>query len=97
MFRNPEAHQPKIEWPVSEQDALEILSLISRIIIKPTDRACRCDISMPLKYGCKKKQSNEFTYIESLPFVGCGLSSCQRPACIIQTFTEQLVYFFLIA
>lgn len=29
MFRNPEAHQPKIEWPVSEQDALEILSLLS--------------------------------------------------------------------
>lgn len=29
MFRNPEAHQPKIEWPVSEQDALEILLLIS--------------------------------------------------------------------
>lgn len=29
MFRNPEAHQPKIERPVSEQDALEILSLIS--------------------------------------------------------------------
>ena len=29
MFRNPEAHQPKIEWPVSEQDALEISSLIS--------------------------------------------------------------------
>lgn len=29
MFRNPEAHQPKIEWPVSEQDALEILALIS--------------------------------------------------------------------
>lgn len=29
MFRNPEAHQPKIEWPLSEQDALEILSLIS--------------------------------------------------------------------
>jgi uncharacterized protein (TIGR02391 family) len=29
MFRNPEAHQPKIEWPLGEQDALEILSLIS--------------------------------------------------------------------
>ena len=29
MFRNPEAHQPKIEWPVNEQDALEILSLLS--------------------------------------------------------------------
>jgi uncharacterized protein (TIGR02391 family) len=29
MFRNPEAHCPKIEWPMEEQDALEILSLIS--------------------------------------------------------------------
>lgn len=29
MFRNPEAHCPKIEWPMDEQDALEILSLIS--------------------------------------------------------------------
>jgi len=29
MFRNSESHQPKIEWPISEQDALEILSLIS--------------------------------------------------------------------
>ena len=29
MFRNPEAHQPRIEWPISEQDAIEILSLIS--------------------------------------------------------------------
>lgn len=29
MFRNPEAHEPKISWEVSEQDALEILSMIS--------------------------------------------------------------------
>jgi len=29
MFRNPEAHQPRIEWPINEQDALEILSMIS--------------------------------------------------------------------
>lgn len=29
MFRNPEAHQPKIEWPIEEQDAIEILSLLS--------------------------------------------------------------------
>lgn len=29
MFRNPESHQPKIEWPVEEQDAIEILSLLS--------------------------------------------------------------------
>lgn len=29
MFRNPESHLPKVEWPVSEQDALEILSLLS--------------------------------------------------------------------
>lgn len=29
MFRNPEAHQPKIYWDIDEQDALEILGLIS--------------------------------------------------------------------
>ena len=29
MFRNPLAHKPKTEWTISEQDALEILSLIS--------------------------------------------------------------------
>lgn len=29
MFRNPLAHEPKVEWPLSEQDALEILGIIS--------------------------------------------------------------------
>lgn len=29
MFRNPEAHQPKICWNIDKQDALEILGLIS--------------------------------------------------------------------
>jgi hypothetical protein len=29
MFRNPEAHEPKIVWNISEQDALEILAMIS--------------------------------------------------------------------
>lgn len=29
MFRNPEAHEPKISWEITEQDALEILSMIS--------------------------------------------------------------------
>lgn len=29
MFRNPEAHEPKVEWNISEQDALEILGIIS--------------------------------------------------------------------
>lgn len=29
MFRNPEAHEPKVSWVISEQDALEILSMIS--------------------------------------------------------------------
>lgn len=29
MFRNPEAHEPKVEWPIEEQDALEILGMIS--------------------------------------------------------------------
>jgi uncharacterized protein (TIGR02391 family) len=29
MFRNPEAHEPKISWEITEHDALEILSMIS--------------------------------------------------------------------
>lgn len=29
MFRNPEAHEPKVSWEISEQDALEILAMIS--------------------------------------------------------------------
>lgn len=29
MFRNPEAHEPKVSWEITEQDALEILSMIS--------------------------------------------------------------------
>lgn len=40
MFRNPLAHQPKIEWPLEEQDALEILSLIS-YCHRRLDRAVR--------------------------------------------------------
>lgn len=30
-FRNPTAHAPKIYWPIDEQDALDILSLVSLI------------------------------------------------------------------
>ena len=29
MFRNTEAHEPKVTWEISEQDALEILSMVS--------------------------------------------------------------------
>ena len=29
MFRNPLAHEPKIEWTICEQDALDILGIIS--------------------------------------------------------------------
>lgn len=29
MFRNPEAHEPKVLWNIDEQDALEILGIIS--------------------------------------------------------------------
>jgi uncharacterized protein (TIGR02391 family) len=28
-FRNPTAHAPKISWPIDEQDALDILSMVS--------------------------------------------------------------------
>jgi len=31
-FRNPVAHAPKVEWPVSEEDALDLLSLASYIV-----------------------------------------------------------------
>lgn len=30
-FRNPTAHEPKIEWPVSEDDALDVLSVLSYV------------------------------------------------------------------
>ena len=29
MFRNPTAHEPKVDWNITEQDALEILGIIS--------------------------------------------------------------------
>ena len=29
MFRNPTAHEPKVDWDITEQDALEILGIIS--------------------------------------------------------------------
>ena len=29
MFRNPTAHEPKVDWNISEHDALEILGIIS--------------------------------------------------------------------
>lgn len=31
-FRNPTAHAPKIEWQISEQDALDILSMVSYVL-----------------------------------------------------------------
>jgi len=30
-FRNPTAHAPRISWPISEQDALDILGLVSLV------------------------------------------------------------------
>jgi len=30
-FRNPTAHAPKVHWPMSEQDALDLLSLVSYV------------------------------------------------------------------
>ena len=47
-------------------------------------------------YDSKKKQLNEFIYVESLHLLGCGLSFCQRSARFIQTFADQAVYLFLI-
>lgn len=39
-IRNPAAHNPKIEWPMSEQDALDILTMAS-LIHRKLDRATR--------------------------------------------------------
>ena len=39
-MRNPAAHNPKIEWPMSEQDALDILTMAS-LIHRKLDRAHR--------------------------------------------------------
>lgn len=40
-FRNPVAHAPKIEWPLSEQDALDLLSLASYIIRRVNNATIR--------------------------------------------------------
>jgi uncharacterized protein (TIGR02391 family) len=39
-FRNPTAHEARIYWPVDEQDALDILSLVS-LVHRKLDRAHR--------------------------------------------------------
>jgi uncharacterized protein (TIGR02391 family) len=40
-IRNPLAHNPKVEWEMSEQDALDILTMAS-LIHRKLDRARRC-------------------------------------------------------
>ena len=39
-IRNPLAHNPKVEWPMSEQDALDVLTLAS-LVHRKLDRATR--------------------------------------------------------
>ena len=39
-FRNPTAHAPRIYWPISEQDSLDILSLVS-LVHRKLDKATR--------------------------------------------------------
>jgi uncharacterized protein (TIGR02391 family) len=41
-IRNPLAHNPKIEWDMSEQDALDILTTLS-LVHRKLDKAHRCD------------------------------------------------------
>lgn len=43
MFRNRAAHEPKISWPMSEQDALDIMSMIS-LIHRKLDDAVKTNI-----------------------------------------------------
>jgi|GEM_PF-3442982 len=39
-FRNPGAHEPKMKWEVTEQDALELMALVSMLHRRP-DKAVR--------------------------------------------------------
>jgi len=41
MFRNPTAHEPKIKWNVSEEDALDILTIAS-LVHRKLDKAYSC-------------------------------------------------------
>jgi len=43
MIRNPTAHEPKIEWPMEEMDALDILTMIS-FIHRKLDKAYKTQI-----------------------------------------------------
>ena len=38
VIRNPAAHEPALEWPVDEQDAIDILSLVS-FLLRQYDKA----------------------------------------------------------
>ena len=37
-IRNPTAHEPALHWPISEQDAADILSLVS-FLLRQYDKA----------------------------------------------------------
>jgi hypothetical protein len=45
-IRNPLAHNPKIEWEMSEHDALDILTMAS-LIHRRVDKAKRHDAACP--------------------------------------------------
>jgi uncharacterized protein (TIGR02391 family) len=45
-IRNPLAHNPKIEWDMSEQDALDILTMVS-LIHRKLDKAHRHKAGAP--------------------------------------------------
>ena len=38
VIRNPTAHEPALQWPVDEQDAIDILSLVS-FLLRQCDKA----------------------------------------------------------
>jgi len=45
-FRNPAAHAPKIQWPIKEQDAFDLLSLLS-LLHRRLDGAVRASTHSP--------------------------------------------------
>ena len=61
MFRNPEAHELKTEWIIEEQDALDILSMIS-YCHRRLDKAQKINIWHQTTNNAKLSHSEGFFY-----------------------------------
>lgn len=61
MFRNPTAHSPKVTWAISEEEALDLLSLVS-LLHRRLDRAVRTGFAVPVRSPEKMGENNEIPW-----------------------------------